>query len=85
MRVITGSHQEKTGEKNREGNPIYRTMVDSVLIPDDPKSLSDFPKGTIAANGNPREDGTVCVVTVDGKKFYVRDDRAKPKELKPKE
>jgi hypothetical protein len=72
MRVITGSHEEKTGQKNREGQPILKTIVDSVVIPDEPKSLSDFPKEVIAAVGKPREDGAVCVVTVDGKKFYVK-------------
>lgn len=89
MRVITGSHEEKTGEKNRDGKSILRTIVDSVLIPDEPKSVADFPKETIAAVGAPREDGTICVVTVDGKKFYVRPERGKGAasagETKPKE
>lgn len=77
MIVITGSREVKTGVDALK-NPIMKTVVETVDIPDEPKKLSDFPKRAIAATAPSAEfPDKVCVVTVDGKKFYVADDSTK--------
>ena len=52
MKVITGTHQETTGEKvivNGKEADKMQTVVDTVKIPDKPQFVSDFPKATVAA------------------------------------
>lgn len=78
-KIITGTHEERTGKKIiRDGKEVLEmtTVVDSVPIPDPPEYESDFPEGTIAGR-NPKpaaapQKGLVCLVTVDGQKFYVK-------------
>ena len=72
MRVMTG-HEEVLSEdkKTKKLVPIFAT------IPNEPAKLSDFPAGTLHPKGIGKtgDDGMVGVVTADGKKFRVKDDR----------
>ena len=77
MQILVGEHQEGTGKKDKQGNPIKATVKEYVTIPDEPRPLSDFPAKTIAAQSTPDTDGKVVVVTVDGKKFRVTEGKGK--------
>ena len=73
MKVILGSKEwvEKVDDKETRKSEVL-----TCEIPDKPAKLSDFPKAAILASPpSGRQPGKVCVVTVDGKRFYVDPDR----------
>jgi hypothetical protein len=78
MRQVLLSARRVADQKDKNIVTVF-TMKDS--IPDVPERVSDFPLGTIHPTnqyGTTQCPGKVTVVTVDGQKFHVIDDRADP-------